>query len=75
MGVLNIFDQFSSISCIFFSGVEFSTLATKQEEILGELFHCHNPKKSLVTCTKGSFGKMHKSSHILREKKVRSHDI
>jgi hypothetical protein len=57
MGVLNIFDQFSSISCIFFSGAEFSTLAAKQKEILGELFHCHNAKKSLVTCTKGSFGK------------------
>ncbi len=45
-------------------------MATKQKEILGEIFHCHDQKiKSLVTSTKVSFGKMHKSSHIMREKK------
>jgi hypothetical protein len=48
MGVLNIFEQFSSISCKKISGAEFSTVATKQKEILGENFHCHNPKK--ITC-------------------------
>jgi hypothetical protein len=48
MKVLNIFEQFSSISCNFFSGAEFSTVATKQKEILGEIFHCHDQKN--ITC-------------------------
>jgi hypothetical protein len=76
MGVLNIFDQFSSISCNFFSGAEFSTVATKQKEILGEIFHCHDPKNK-ITCDmyKGFFWKnAQKFPYFVREK-VRSHDI
>jgi hypothetical protein len=78
MGVLKFLSNslFNKLQ-LFFSGAEFSTVATKQKEILGDIFHCHNQKKFTCDmykkgffwkkCTKVPiFGekKMHKSSHI-----------